>query len=1503
MRQFVFAFWHGFLGLFRLGIAWIPTSLIAIWGVFYLSSCVQAVLAPGRAFHFSYVAEDGQTVNLDGKAYSYDPATQRLLVDTLTLGRKKQRPLLEVRRLLVKLDKGDPKIEVWGVTGLVERGLDGQFSVSQFAPKSEPGAPPPSFEMVAHDVELKYRDMSASPPLTQPIFIPEASLASALGAMAGKAAFGLAKSKPRDIKFDFSMDKSNAYSVRATIANTDLAPLVSIAKPWLPKTAPAELKSLTFSEGRLDGTLLARGTGSAAPTLEGEANVTAKHLNYGVNVQDAGGQIRLIARGQGVRTVGSVEAKGTKITFDGLGNLATMAWAGNVVAVVNRPQSLPLALVKVIPKDLSFTDARYEGWVEWDGKTAQAQGKLAAANATYQGYSAEKLDSKISFADHRLVAQVDGVSVKGYRVAGAVEVDTITQSLNGFVRNLDQKSNFSFKSPDGRVGTISGSIEALISGKLSQPVLIGEFDGAGNWDGQNLGRIQARLSGDTKALTLDRALLTGSSGSLTATGTINLSGQTLALNIQSSAVNLGKFVPDIDGRGYFKGTVSGSFKDPHLMGRVEAYNIQSGQNQVPEVTANLSASLHEILLKDGQVRYAGGRILAKGIYNLDTTEIAGSFSGTGLLLDELVRQDVEGRISIEEGSVNGTLKHPQAAAKIKAGDILGFGYSLDSFNATATLDQDLISIDDIVATSKSGDVMGTANFDLQEQIGWAQLSVDGLPLEQYHSGDGSLPLSGIVSGTINASFGADFVPFVTLGGTIQDLRVASMDVGGGTWDGEFFNNQLTATALVGSVDRYIDLQSLDLNLTDKTINLKTLVANIELREILKGTKSSILKLNPDQEKLVDNWSGDINASVVVSGSLDNPNLHIQNLTTNKLAYGARRLGKLKADVAHVDKVWNFDLGWADGGFSLASKGTVADAGAIKAEANLTNFDLSLVSLVFPDSQVLKGNATVFATAAGTTDNPEVKGYLLLNGLGYRTAKGDVVDLPLSVELGDILYRDKVATISGDATYQGLSAKVEATVPLNSVTVNPTQSFDAKLTLSRRQVQSVEEYVSFLDTKATHASFLGEVSAKGNRDLFRLNGFLKVEGETPGTLATLKFKDAASPFENSSLLFAFSDKHVDLKASGSNKAGGNFNLDVAAETKSPIGQDFSVDRLLDESSLKGQLSLSKLFLKGALMAADKPSEATADGLVTLSGSPRKPLIAGHLDLTKTTVVLPTEFPQGEGQTNFTVNPMFQGFLINAELGTTLVASTGKIRLFGTGVLNGTLAEPDFRAPLVVQDGVFQLPTRRVNLDSGTITASYSGSPRVARADLDLKATTIATKAVTTVLYQTYNINLNIKGNLLSNGGLKIDGVSDPPDLTNDEIMALIGEQSLLEGLGNSISNQQNRGVFRDAFYTLAVPSLTSGITESIAQDLKLDYLTLDYNPFDLAIIRGGKTIAKGLMLQGSKQISQPLVGRQRYELKLSYQLPLKDRFLSRFRLGFGIDQDNPWKLSLDWSTRF
>ncbi len=256
---------------------------------------------------------------------------------------------------------------------------------------------------------------------------------------------------------------------------------------------------------------------------------------------------------------------------------------------------------------------------------------------------------------------------------------------------------------------------------------------------------------------------------------------------------------------------------------------------------------------------------------------------------------------------------------------------------------------------------------------------------------------------------------------------------------------------------------------------------------------------------------------------------------------------------------------------------------------------------------------------------------------------------------------------------------------------------------------------------------------------------------------------------------------------------------------------------------------------------------------------------------------------------------------------ITTSLAAIDLSGHGHIGGSLSEPDASATLAVVKGDLRLPGGQVHLEPGgtvrpTYQADASGTP-VAHVMVDLLGTGHVTAVRNGDLAERYDIHLDVMGDLLLPDQVVFSATSDPPDLTQDQILALLGRTDLLTALGSGGSYSQGERSFQTAAFGYAIPSLLDPLTAKLAADLGLDYISVEYNALDQTSLLAAKTLGHGFSIQARRQISEATFGFPlSYDYRLVYQLPLGSRLVRRFSLFFGRDELTEWKLGFQYGQR-
>ncbi|MFW5697776.1 MAG: translocation/assembly module TamB domain-containing protein, partial [Fimbriimonadaceae bacterium] len=742
---------------------------------------------------------------------------------------------------------------------------------------------------------------------------------------------------------------------------------------------------------------------------------------------------------------------------------------------------------------------------------------------------------------------------------------------------------------------------------------------------------------------------------------------------------------------------------------------------------------------------------------------------------------------------------------------------------------------------------------------------------------------------------------------VDDLSVNGEIFGSGPLFASFDGASVAASGQIGSLDQFIELNALNYNTETEAVSGDVAAFNLDLSKVALALDERVKQLPQTAADLVMGSEAFASFVAEVDGTLNNPQVAVPGLQISDLNVLGRNAGVINATGVYADeRVTLESLDWEDGETRLSAEGSYdLSEESADFDASLTNFDLSWVQQFSPETPDIRGQLNLDLAGAGPLSSLYARGSASVDELARVGADGEVQPLPISAAFPFIAFDGDIVETTGRAFVQGFPLDINASIPLNSLSATATTEVTTPMvvdvTLPERELSSLRDYLPEL-TETSRGTLAAEARLSGVLGRLELDASATVAAEQLGLEALdTTFSDVVARLN-------LDRKTANGFFSLTSNAGGGAQGRVDLQYPDLLEGGISPETILASTDISAFLSLERLVLQEQLPEADSPSRVNLDAEISAMGNLDSPVIDGIASLRQANIVLPSEFPESEEGGPLPINPSFDNLILNVDQGSTIRASTGSISAFGSGRLSGSLNSPNLVLPLTVSEGVFALPTNDVNLErGGTINVLYQGSrlrPSSAQVLLDLQATTTIFASAGAEAYEQYDVTLDITGDLLSDGELNIDAQSDPPDLTEDEILAVLGQRELIESVASSAFGGGQGGGLTQSLITAATPTLTGGLTDTVASSLTLDYLNVFYNPFDGFIATAGKSLGEGLILRGQRQLSETAADEEpSWELELNYRLPLQDSFFSRVRVGLGIDYETPWKVSIDWSRRF
>jgi hypothetical protein len=144
---------------------------------------------------------------------------------------------------------------------------------------------------------------------------------------------------------------------------------------------------------------------------------------------------------------------------------------------------------------------------------------------------------------------------------------------------------------------------------------------------------------------------------------------------------------------------------------------------------------------------------------------------------------------------------------------------------------------------------------------------------------------------------------------------------------------------------------------------------------------------------------------------------------------------------------------------------------------------------------------------------------------------------------------------------------------------------------------------------------------------------------------------------------------------------------------------------------------------------------------------------------------------------------------------------------------------------------------------------------------------------------------------------------PSDLSDTQILGMLGRLDLINSVTQPGSNTQIEEDLRNALTSYALPNFLGGLTNRLAQNFGFEYVNVDYNAYEQTSISAAKSLGSGFFLQGRRQLATPLPGQIiAYDFRLAYRPRSGPQSIRNLSFSLGTDQIRPYKLTVDFSQR-
>lgn len=1532
----------------KLGIFWAPLCVLGYLAASYLLECFDWLSAPGKPLVVRLPTRSGPIV-LRAESYALDVSAGLITGRDLRLLESNGLPIANAEALQVQMPwfgGGQAvRVQLKGAHAVIERDEDGNFSFENYLPEQtqEPSETP--YDVQIEDATVQVVDRAGGSVWSRTYevsslqvdglgdrFVASAKLRQIGGGRIGAAAR----------KFD-----AESFQLDLQLDGLDLAPLLARVQAGPLPESWQELRKARAGSLTLDGNYTLNYGPEQGLAVFGAGSASGRAISFDEYSAETG---TWVGRFDGKTIIGDVSLvrSGVRAEATGSGSWGeAQSFAAKIRAEAPNKSSLPRQLSDFLPKEVRFAAGTFDGSVQAEsGQDPYIDGRITAKTIQYATDSLSNVDADVNFSNGEWLVDLNTAEWQGAKLDGAVQKSRVGDGLRGYltangVRLGQVGSRFDFQGLEGVTqvsaelgGTLDEPrIELRAKGDAlytsgSQELSLSAFQAAADWTPQGL--VLREMSGQFAG------------GRLVASGTVDIEKRRLNIDLFVGAAQLQEVHADLKGTAAMQAKLAGRMDNPQLIGNIELFAASYSDYEVPFVTAEVAANRSGLEARSVRASRSASTVKGNARWDFGTDALSGSLTASGVELEELFGKDFAGVVSAPSVILGGTFEKPEASFTLSATNLIVYGAKIESGAAQGRWIGSEFSIDRAEFSDGFGSVVAQGVYNLESKEGTLSAQASGLDLRQALPAlPGETVVGGSVGGDFFATFRAGALQSLTATGDVSDLAVNPSHFGSGSWTLNFAEGRWNASTQIGTIERYLEAENFTFDQATREVSGQLAAYGMPIEDIYLALRPNLAKGEGEDGKQtrwaelpqgvlnqLDTLSGSLDASIRISGTDTDPNISVETAVARGLQVAGVESGTASAKVSRSKGIWDVsELFWQHGAARLAVNGTIDENGDTVLDGNIDNIDTEWLQNFIPSIGVLQGEiGSVAFLVSGPTRDPVVSASASATflkpvpavapaGAASGTsaeAEAPPRDTSLKVNLYEITLSNSGASFGGSLSYLGFKGSLRGDFPFSfPFEMDRSKPISLVVDLPDRDLRELDDLLPSLDTERTSGKIGGRLSLSGNLDKPLVDGYVLSSGAElalKGATTSLTNADLAARLDNGGFSLTL---HANGSREGTMEAEARMAFQDIAKDIEELLAFATSGRPAPALDVSGHVSLSEFGV-----AEDKGQKggrvsARADGRVDLGGTFREPSLTTSrpVQLTRISARAPEEFPEGGGPYTGRIDPKIAIDLAvgSRDVPVTLDASNGTFRFDGQGRITGSFGAPTVDANFIVRSGSIRLPTARVQIEEGgaarfhyvSTGASYTES----RLDVDLNGKTNLTALAPNGIIERYDVNLRFTGDLLSESALTMSAQSDPPGLAEDRILALLGQGGVFESVGQNRAATDFQRQVRTALTGFAFPMLLDPFTQQLSRDIGLDYLSLEYNAYEGTVLTAGKTLGKGFGIQYRRQIAEGPDGILHYDLRLTFRPFAKNRLLRNVFLSVGADQTRPWKISLEYGTRY
>ncbi len=660
---------------------------------------------------------------------------------------------------------------------------------------------------------------------------------------------------------------------------------------------------------------------------------------------------------------------------------------------------------------------------------------------------------------------------------------------------------------------------------------------------------------------------------------------------------------------------------------------------------------------------------------------------------------------------------------------------------------------------------------------------------------------------------------------------------------------------------------------------------------------------------IETLQGKVQAQLNIEGALSGPTARL-TLNAEALEWRTQPLGRLAlqaewqgvSEVSDLDDVspteraaeslrrlrtrraWLQQLRWQTDTARLEAQAAYVSE-RLDADVEIAQFPLRWVRLWDPSLPEFDGDLDLSLIAQGDPESPQLSLSATLDKLTYGDYTIDqILFSQIDVREGAIQTDDALIRMGEyQARFSGRLPFYWS--PLSIPDDEPIQ-IQARL---REQPLTLLSLFAPIDKERTQGVIEGFLEVNGTLAAPEPRGRLTI---TDGALA---FQDLRTALQEIGLQVEFDGREARI---------------VQAQARSSEGGAIRAEGAIDLSDETPKLNIqvradSFTATEPKLPVLEGSAKAVVSGEIGLTGTLAEPEVKGAVRVQRGFLYLPPEFTPREGGEPFPINPRFD-IRVDVADEFTLRNPNLDARMEGALQMGGSLQSLTLTGEFNLRGGALSLPTARLRIEPDSVARlvypfTAPTGETIARIELNVRASTSVVAADFTGDPVRYRVEVDVNGPLDDPERLQLTARSDPPGLSEQRILSLLGRGQALAAIARGADPAQ---VFReqigDILTAQVLPGLLASLETGIAEAFDLEQFSLDYTGLRPASLYLVKNLFDGVGVAYRRGIG---VGNEEYQVRFFYRLPFRNRLLQRLRVGFGFDHKQTRFVFLEGSVLF